>query len=267
MDYSIEELLAVNIARTINDGEVGFTGLATGKSAATYITGIPLMAMDLAKRLHAPNLTILLCGWIHNPDIRTLDVMPDAEFEDALLDIRCEAFMQDYPGAWAYKAGDISFAFASGVQVDKEGNINCTCIGDSDHPTVQLVGPIFIPEHFAVFGREYVMMPHHERRNFVEKVDHVSGVGFPGGVVGRKNLGLPGGGPKFICTPKCIFAFDERGGIYVSSVHDGVHKQDVIDNTGFEIGDISDVPITPTPTPNELRVLREEVDPKGILKT
>lgn len=266
MEYNIAELLAVNLAHTIKDNEVGFTGLATGKLAAMYNTNIPLLGMELAKRTHAPNLTILLCGWLHNPVLSKLSAMPSCEFSNDLLNLECEAQMQDYPGTWAYKAGDIDFAFGTGVQVDREGNINCTYIGEPKAVKVQLVGPIFLPEHFAVFGREYIMMPHHDKRNFVNKVDHISGVGYPGGIQGRRRLGLPGNGPKYIFTPKCIFAFDEYGKIYVKSVHKGVSKQELIESTGFDIGDLGEVPMTTEPTQEELRLLRKEIDPKGILQ-
>ena len=266
MEYTISELLAVNLADSINDNEVGFTGLATGKAAATYITNIPLLGMELARRTHAPNLTILMSGWSTNPTLANLDSMPESEFDGELLDLECESQIQDYPGTWAYKCGDIDFAFSSGVQVDKEGNLNCTCIGDPAKPKVQLVGPIFVPEHFAVFGREYIMMPHHSKRNFVEKVDHISGVGYPGGMKGREALGLPGDGPRYIYTPLCIFSFDEDGMIYVKSMHPGVTEEELRENTGFDLGDLSQVPITREPTEEELEILRNEVDPKGILR-
>ena len=47
--FTLEELLTVRLAHTFHNGEVGFTGLATGKAAATYITNIPLAAMQLAR--------------------------------------------------------------------------------------------------------------------------------------------------------------------------------------------------------------------------
>ena len=265
MDFTLHELLTINLSHTFNDGEVGFTGLATGRAAAMYISSIPYAAMELARRTHAPNLTILLCGWSINPDISKLDALPESEFETSMLYLPCEAQQITWPGQWSHRRGDISFAFGSGVQVDKYGNINSTCVGPVDKPKVALVGPIFLPEHLALFGREYYMMPHHERRTFVENVDHISGVGFPGGRKGREKLSLSGKGPYKIYTPKCIFAFDEEGRIFVESIHPGVSKQDVIDNTGFDVGDLSNVPETPAPSSEELDILRNEVDPKGIL--
>lgn len=264
--YSIEELLVVNIARTIKDDEVGFTGLATGGAAALYITRIPLAAMELARRTHAPNLTILFCGWCHNPELPFPNSFPDSEFDNELLNLRCEAQMTDYPGPWSHKRGDVDFGFGSGVQLDIEGNINSVCIGPPDKPKVRLVGPILLPEHMAFFGREFIMMPRHERRTFVEKVDHVSGVGYPGGLEGRRALGLDRGGPEYVYTPKCIFSFDKhKGRIRVESIHPGVSIEDLRQSTGFDLGLLQDVPKTAEPSAEEIRVLRCEIDPHRTL--
>lgn len=264
--YTIEELLTIHLAHTFKDGEVGFTGLATGSAAAKYITAIPLAAMQFAKKTHAPNLTVLLAGWIINPKLELLKELPDSEFDDSLLDLPCEAHMREYPGQWSHKRGDVSFGFGSGVQIDRYGNINSVCVGNPDKPKVWLVGSILLPEHMSKFGREYIMMPHHEARNFVENVDYISGVGYPGGVEGRKELGLEWGGPEYVYTPKCIFKFNkETGKIYVDSIHPGVTPEDVQANTGIDLGDLSSVKTTPEPTQEELDILRNVVDPNGIL--
>ena len=266
LNYTVEELIAVNLSHTIKDGEIGFTGLATGSAAATYITAIPLAAMELAKKTHAPNLTILLAGWIINPDLSKLKFLPDSEFANELLEIPCEAQMMDWPGSWSHHRGEVDFGFGSGVQVDTEGNINSVCIGPKNNPKIWLVGSILLPEHMALFGREYIMMPHHDKRNFVKKVDYISGVGYPGGRSGRKELGHDSGGPEYIYTPKCVFGFDKTSGeIYVKSIHKGVTQEDLQNNTGFDLGNLNDVPITPEPTEDELNLLKNEIDPKGIL--
>ena len=262
---TLAETIAVNLARSFSDGEVGFTGLVTGGAAALFGTSIPLAAMALAQAMHAPNLTILLAGWSHNPDLQSLSVMPDSEFDAVLRDLPCDAQMMTYPGPWSIRRGDIDFGFSSGVQVDVVGNINSVCIGDPARPKVRLVGPILQPEHMTLFGREYVMMPHHARRNFVERVDYISGVGYPGGFEGRRRLGLHHGGPEWVVTPKCIFDFDkEKGRIRLKSVHSEADRQDVADQTGFDV-DGAGVPLTVAPTPEELELLRRHVDPKGVL--
>jgi glutaconate CoA-transferase subunit B len=263
---TLHETLAVVLARDFADGEVGFTGLLTGAAAALFGTGIPLAAMELSKRMHAPNLTILLAGCYHNPDFSEIDRLPDSEHSAMLRDLTCEAQMVDYPGQFVLKRGDVSFGFSSAVQVDRVGNINSVLVGPHDRPKVRLVGPILQPEHMTLFRREYVMMPHHDRRNFVEKVDYVSGVGYPGGLAGRAALGLDWGGPAMVVTPKCIFDFDrEAGRMKVRSIHQGVTRQELQDATGFDLGDLSSVPETETPTDEELAILRHEVDPRGVL--
>ncbi|MFP6558928.1 hypothetical protein WJ542_11500 [Paraburkholderia sp. B3] len=264
---TLHETLAVVLSRTFVDGEVGFTGLLTGAAAAIYGTSIPLAAMELARRSHAPNLTILLAGCYHNPVLDELDRLPDSEHDAQLRDLACEAQTIDYPGQWALKRGDVRFGFSSAVQVDVVGNINSVCVGPYEHPKVRLVGPILQPEHMTLFGREYVMMPHHERRNFVEKVDYVSGVGYPGGEAGRRALGLDSGGPCFVITPRCVFDFDrEAGRIRVHSIHAGVSADELRAATGFDLGDLSAVPVTEAPSTEELRLLRESVDPRNILR-
>jgi len=264
---TLHETLVAVLARTFEDGEVGFTGLLTGSAAAIYGTAIPLAAMELAKRTHAPDLTILLAGCYHNPVLDELDALPDSKHDAVMRDLACEAQMTDYPGQWSLKRGDIRFGFSSAVQVDRVGNINSVCVGPHAHPRVRLVGPILQPEHMTLFGREYVMMPHHERRNFVEKVDFVSGVGYPGGIAGRRALGLDHGGPFLVVTPKCIFDFDrDAGRMKVRSIHPGVTLAALQDATGFELGNVGGVPSTEPPSTNELRVLREQVDPRNMLR-
>ncbi|MEG1525195.1 MAG: hypothetical protein RRZ24_05825 [Clostridia bacterium] len=262
---TLTEILAVRLSHSFRDGEVGFTGLATGKEAATYITNIPLAAMRLAQYTHAPNLTILFSGWCVNPDISKLTHMPESEYDNSLLNLPCEAHMTSWPGPWSHHRGEISFAFCSGAQVDRTGNVNSVRIGSAEHPKVALVGPIFVPEHMAEFNREFIMVPHHERRVFVEQVDCVCGVGYPAGRSGRAKLGLRGEGPCAVYTPKCIFTFDEAGKMRVESIHPGVTREDLVQNTGFDLGDLSAVPETPMPTQEELTLLRNLVDPNGIL--
>jgi glutaconate CoA-transferase, subunit B len=147
------------------------------------------------------------------------------------------------------------------------GNMNSVCIGDHARPKVRLVGPIFQTEHLAFFGREIIMMPHHDRRNFVEKVDYISAVGYPGGAKGRRALGLTvGSGPALVITPLCVFDFDlESGLMRVKSIHPGVRPDEVVDRTGFDLGKLSAVPVTPQPSNEELSVLRNAVDPRGLL--
>jgi glutaconate CoA-transferase subunit B len=264
---TLAETLTIYVAKQLRDDDVGFTGMVNGDASAMFGSAIPLAAMYHAQLTHAPNLTLLLAGWLTNPDISKLETMPDSEFMASLRDLDADALINAYPAQYRLRRGDITVGFSNGAQVDAYGNMNSVCIGPHDHPKVRLVGPIFQTEHLAFFGREIIMMPHHDRRNFVEKVDFVSAVGYPGGVAGRRELGLDvGSGPAFVITPLCVFDFDlESGRMRVKSVHDGVDPAEVRASTGFELGDLSDVPVTPAPGPADLEILRTRVDPRGIM--
>ena len=265
-EYTLNELLVVNLYKDFKNGEVGFTGLATGKYPSLYITSIPLVAMELARKTHAPDLTILLAGWIQNPDLSKFNKVPDAELAEYLRDIPCESQMTSYPGQYPLRRGSISFGFGTGVQIDKIGNINSVCIGKHDAPKVRLVGPILLPEHFSMFGREYIMMPYHEKRTFVNHVDYIAGVGYPGGLEGRKKLGLESGGPELVFTPKAIFDFDKKlGTIKIRSMHPGTTKKEILESTDFELPNLdNNLQQSDIPTKEELKLIREEIDPKGI---
>jgi glutaconate CoA-transferase, subunit B len=262
---TLPEILTVALAHTLHDEEVGYTGLVTGGPAALYGTAIPIAAMELARRTHAPGLTCLLAGWSHNPDLSGLEALPDSEFVPELRDLECDARMIAYPTTWSMKRGDIDFGFCSAAQVDASGSVNSVCIGDWKRPKVRLVGPILQPEHMTLFGREYVMMPHHDRKNFVANVDYVSGVGYPGGRSGRRALGLTHGGPHLVITPKCIFDFDEEGRMRVRSINPGITPRELQEATGFDLGNLSEARETALPTDEELDFLRRYVDPRGVL--
>jgi glutaconate CoA-transferase subunit B len=178
--------------------------------------------------------------------------------------------MQTYPGPYAVRRGDVDFGFGSGVQVDRHGNVNSTLIGDPARPDVALVGSILLPEHMSLFGREYLMIPHHNPRVLVGQVDYVSGVGFPGGRRGRADLGIglprPGdGGPRWIVTPMGIFGFDEEGQAQPAYRHADIEPAALAESTGFPVGDLTGLPTTPPPTADELDLLRRVIDPRGLL--
>lgn len=260
------EMLAIAIASHLGDEDVGFTGLTTGRNTALFATMVPLAAMEYARQTHAPNLTSLLAGWCHNPELRRLDDVPGAEFDPLLLGLEADAHDMAFPFMYSLRRGDVTVGFSSAAQVDRVGNLNTTAIGDPANPKVRLVGPILVPDHLAFFGREIVMMPRHDVRSFVPRVDHVSGVGFPEGRGARARDGVPGAGPVLVVTPRCIFEFDEDGAMAVASLHPGVTPEDVAEHTGFEPRRLDEAPMTPVPSAERLAYFREVVDPHGLLR-
>jgi len=263
---TLHETLAVAVAAELRPDDVGFTGLTTGGSAAMFGTMIPLAGMELARHLHAPDLVSLLAGWCHNPTLRDLAEVPGSEFDPALLRLSCDNLDMGWPPTMSLKRGDVTVGFSTAAQVDRQLNVNTTRIGTPEETKVALVGPILIPEHFALFGREIVMLPRHDTRTLVERVDHISGVGFPGGRKGRESLSLLGAGPALVITPLCIIDVGADGLPFVRSIHRGVTREQVRASTGFDIDIPADVATTPEPSAEDLAVLRAEVDPHGLLR-
>jgi acyl CoA:acetate/3-ketoacid CoA transferase beta subunit len=139
-------------------------------------------------------------------------------------------------------------------QIDRHGNQNISCIGPFAQPKNQLLGVRGAPGNTVSHPTSY-WVPNHSTRVFVEKVDMVSGVGTDRGVdvpLRRviSNLGVFDlGGPDR--TMRLV------------SVHPGVTVEEVQEATGFELH-TDDVVESRLPTDEELRLIREVLDPKNL---
>jgi len=264
--YTEYEVMAAAIARELKDFENWFIGLATGATTIFLLSRIPIAGMALARHTHAPNSFMLVAGWLMNPIAGEIPTGMESEFGTLLRDWRNESWGHILLPPVSPARGEIHVGFGSAAQVDKYGNCNIVCLGDYHRPRVRLIGPINQPGHFSLFGREFIVLEH-EKRNFVDKVDFISGVGFLDGPGAREELDLIGGGPCFILTDKAIFDFDPNTRLVrLKSVHPGVDLEEVIENTGFTHDYVPEnVPVTPPPTEEEVRLLREVIDPQGVL--
>lgn len=152
------------------------------------------------------------------------------------------------------------------AQIDKSANQNIACIGDFARPKSQLLGMRGAPGNTINHKTSY-WVPNHSIRTFVEKVDVVSGVGQDraealGAVAEHHDL-------RRIVTNKCVFTVQrktEGPRLLLLSVHPGVTVDDVVKNTGFPIAAPSQVPETRIPTAEELKIIREVIDPAGLGK-
>jgi glutaconate CoA-transferase subunit B len=159
--------------------------------------------------------------------------------------------------------------FIGGVQVDPFGNTNLIGVGP-DYNRLRFRGPgsVGTPTLSTHVGRYYIVLNSHTSRIFVEKCDFISAFGWgTGGTDARKNLGLPGGGPRYCVTPMCVFDFAEPSKrMQIRSLHPGVSAQEVQANTGFALNATTSASTTEPPTPEELRALRTRVDREGFLR-
>jgi glutaconate CoA-transferase subunit B len=103
------------------------------------------------------------------------------------------------------------------------------------------------------------------KRTFVERIDFCTSAGHLSGKPGeRAALGMPGLGPQLVVTDKAIFRFDrDTGEMLLSSLHPGVAIEEVQAGVGWPLRVASDLKTTEPPTAEELRLIREELDPGG----
>ena len=248
--YSSPELLTINAARLLRDGDVVFVGV-----------GLPNLACNLARRTHAPNLVMIYeAGVIGAQPARLPLSIGDPTLVSGALAV-CS--MYDI-FAFYLQRGNVDVGFLGGAQIDRYGNINATVIGpDYAHPKVRLPGSGGSQEIAAWANRCYVLTPHQKRR-FPEKVDFCTSAGFLGGRHEREAAHLRGAGPLAVVTDIGILEPDESGELALTALHPGKKAEEAVANTGWALKVAASLRETEPPSAQELRILREELDPDGI---
>jgi glutaconate CoA-transferase subunit B len=247
--YTSSELLTINAARLLRDGDTVFVGV-----------GLPNLACNLARRTHAPNLLMIYeAGVIGAQPARLPLSIGDPTLVSGALSV-CS--MYDI-FAFYLQRGNVDVGFMGGAQIDRFGNINATVIGDYDHPKVRLPGSGGSMEIAAWANRCYLLTPHSKRR-FPEKLDFRTSAGFLGGRQERQAANLRGGGMLAVVTDLGVLEPDENGELTLTALHPGTTVEQVRENTGWALKVAASLRVTPPPTSEELRILREDLDPQGI---
>jgi glutaconate CoA-transferase subunit B len=137
-------------------------------------------------------------------------------------------------------------------------------IGDYQHPKVRLPGSGGACEIAINAGEVFILM-RQSARSFVERIDFRTSPGNLGGAALRAAQGWQGRGPSVVVTDLGRYGFDQdTGEMRLEAVHPGVTVEDVRAATGWELQVAADLATTPDPTPEELRLVREELDPDGV---
>jgi glutaconate CoA-transferase subunit B len=151
--------------------------------------------------------------------------------------------------------GRIDVFFLSGGQIDGAGDVNLVSTGDYAHPNVRFPGSFGSSYLYYVVPKVILFRTEHSRRTLVPRVDFISAPGTNAPNVFRS------GGPIALVTNRCLFTF-ANGRFTLASVHPGHTVEDVADNTGFDFGRPANVPETPAPSPETLKLMREVVAPQ-----
>ena len=249
MEYNASELMIINAARLLRDGDVVFVGV-----------GQPNLACNLARRTHAPNLLMIYEAGVIGARPARLPL----SIGDPTLVSGASLVCSMYDVFTLYlQRGNVDVGFLGGAQIDRYGNINATVIGPYDHPKVRLPGSGGSQEIAAWANRCYIMTPHQKRR-FPEKVDFVTSAGFLNGRGERQAAGLRGGGPQAVVTNLGIMEPDDSGEMILTALHPGCTLEQAQENTGWPLKAASQLRLTEPPTAEELRILRDELDPDRI---
>jgi glutaconate CoA-transferase subunit B len=242
------EIMVAAGARELKDGEIVVVGI-----------GLPQIACFLAKATHAPGLTPLLEIGVAN--MRPMHTPVGLADSRIFYRATCWSGFLDVMGMNLHR-GVVDTGFLGALEVDRFGNINTTLSREGGR--LRYFNGSAGGNDVASLAKRVIVIMRHEKRKLPILVSHLTSPGFPGGK-SREALGMRGGGPHRIITDKCVMGFDsENHSASLLSLHPGVGLEDVLSNTGFALNVPDEVHTTPLPAPEELRLLREEIDPKSV---
>jgi len=250
--YNLRELLACNGAKVLEDKKSVFVG-----------TGLPIIASMLAQRTHAPNLLIVFEAGSLGPLIPELPISVD----DSRTFYKAIAASSMHDVMSISQAGYADYGFLGAAQMDMYGNINTTVIGEWDRPKVRLPGSGGANDVGSFSQRLITIIANQSKRTFVNKVDFLTTPGYLDGPGARERAGLArGSGPYRVITNLGIYGFDEETKrLKLIALHPGVSLEEVKENSSFEIIIPDKIGTSYMPTEEDLRILRQEIDPAGIV--
>ncbi len=248
--YTKTDLMICVAARLFQDGTMAFIG-----------TGIPMLAAALATKTVAPNLVPVFefggTGAI-------LEKLPRAVGESRTFHkgLVASGICDTMETA---QRGFIDYGFLGGAQIDVYGNLNSTTIGDHDHPRARLPGSGGGNDVGSLCWMTVAIMQH-EKRRFVPKVDFITTPGYLSGPGAREAAGLPrGSGPINVVSTLALMDYDrDTRRMRLVATHPGVTVEEVVANTGFELLIADHICENAPPSVEELRLLREEIDPERL---
>lgn len=250
-DYTSTELLTTVASSLLEDESTVIVG-----------TGMPMLAAMLAQKTHAPDITMIFEAGGIGPDAPELPISVGDErtFHRAVQAAGMHTVMSNM------QAGFVDYGFLGAAQIDRYGNLNSTVIGDWKQPTVRFPGSGGAND-IGSLANETIVALRQNQDSFVEELDFRTTPGYLDGPGSREEAGLPRDtGPSSVITQYGVYGFDEdERQMQLEMLHPGVEESEVTENSGFEIR-IGDYERSPEPTDEQLRLLRDVIDPNGIIR-
>ncbi|MEK7367748.1 MAG: CoA-transferase [candidate division NC10 bacterium] len=254
VEFTDTEFMICAAARLLEDRKTVFVGW-----------GVPQVVAILAERLYTPHLVQLFEFGAVGP--RSLTPFVRGTMGGPTNIYRS---LQWTTMNWAFSyaaTGYIDYGMIGALQVDPYGNINSTLLGGTyEHPARRFPGSGGGNEVASLCWKTIIVLKHEPRR-FVEKLDFVTSPGYGDGNGARERAGLPRGtGPWRVVTSKALFGFDgETKRMRLLGVLRGLRAEEALEGMGFEVKRGGSLEEMPPPGEEELRLLREEIDPSGII--
>jgi len=245
------EIMALAAAGELRDGDVVFVGI-----------GLPNLAVNLARRTHAPQVQLVYEAGIFGA--RPLR-LPISIGDPCLVTGAVQVLPMAETFRFFLQGGRIDVGFLGAAQIDRYGNLNTTLIGDDyDHPKVRLPGSGGAAEIAWLAKKTVILLPQ-KRNKFPDRLDFRTSLGFHEGGRSRDALGAPGAGPERVITNLGVYGFDpDTREMVLEKIHPGVSLDEVRAEVGWPLSVREPLGTTELPGPDVLNLLREELDPKGI---
>jgi glutaconate CoA-transferase subunit B len=232
--FSAAEMMIVAAARELAGQRVCFVGV-----------GLPNIACNLARRSVAPEIELVYEAGVFGAQPARLPL----SIGDPTIVTRATAVTSMFELFGNYlQGGLIDVAFLGAAQIDRHANINTTVIGDYATPTTRLPGSGGACE-IAQNAKQVFVIVRQSQRSFVERLDFRTSVGDRVSVV---------------VTDKGVFHRDADGELRLDALHPGVTLEAAHDAMGWSPRVAESLAKTPPPTAEELRLIREELDPAGL---
>ncbi len=251
-DYTASEMMIAVAARPLREARTVFVGV-----------GIPNIACNLAKRTGNPDLSLIYESGVYGAQPARLPL----SIGDPTLVSGATAVMPMADLFMYYlQGGLVDVALLGAAQIDRFGNLNSTVIGDYPGGKVRLPGSGGACE-IAINAHAILNITRLNKRTFVEKVDFVTSPGYLDGRSSREALHMPGAGPQQVITDKCIFDFaPENGEMRLAGLYPGVTVADVQAEIGWELPVADSLEDVAPPSAEDLRMMREVLDPAGLYR-
>ena len=249
--FTNQELMVIEAARHIQDGNVVLVG-----------TGMPMVATTFAQKSHAPDcICVVESGPIAPEVIPTPISVSDPKIMHRAVRLGSK---REVLGC-ILQRGLVDVGFLGGAQIDQYGNINTTVIGDYRKPTRRLPGSGGAND-VASHSKRILIITRHEKRRFPAHCDYITSPGYLFGPEGRQKAGLPVTAPPItIVTDLAVMEITrESRTMQIIKLMPGVQLGSVLDSLQFTPAVSAYLTEVELPTAEQLRILREEVDPSGV---